>query len=165
MEHDADPKESPDTPNDQYDSPWKEAVEHYLPEFMAFYFPDASAEIDWAKDHVFLDKELRAVVQDAELGTRFVDKLVGLELLNGDASWIYIHLEVQGARQAEFAQRMFVYNYRIYDRYKRPVASFAVLADEAQELEAIHLWFLIAGEQAYPGVSGCQADRLREQTR
>ncbi len=97
---------------------------------MEFYFPDAFAEIDWARDPVFLDKELRAVVQDAELGTRFVDKLVRVNMLNGDESWIYIHLEVQGARQAEFAQRMFVYNYRIYDRYKRPVASFAVLADE-----------------------------------
>ena len=23
---------------DEYDSPWKDAVEHYFPEFMAFYF-------------------------------------------------------------------------------------------------------------------------------
>ena len=65
-----------DTTNDQYDSPWKEVIERYFPEFMAFYFPDASAEIDWSKEHVFLDQELRAVVQDAELGTRFVDRLV-----------------------------------------------------------------------------------------
>ena len=147
VEYDADPKESTEAPNDQYDSPWKEAVEHYLPEFMAFYFPDASAEIDWAKDYVFLDKELRAVVQDAELGTRFVDKLVGVELLNGDASWIYIHLEVQGTRQAEFAQRMFVYNYRIYDRYKRPVASFAVLADEHKSWKPSTYGFALLGSK------------------
>jgi len=119
-----------DTPNDQYDSPWKEAIEHYFPEFMKFYFPDAYAAIDWSKEHVFLDQELRAVVQDAELGTRFVDKLVRVTELSGDEPWIYIHVEVQGTRQAEFAQRMFVYNYRIFDRYKKPVASLAVLADE-----------------------------------
>ena len=101
-----------DTPNDQYDSPWKEAIEHYFPEFMKFYFPDAYAAIDWSKEHVFLDQELRAVVQDAELGTRFVDKLVRVTELSGDEPWIYIHVEVQGTRQAEFAQRMFVYNYR-----------------------------------------------------
>ncbi|MEI7708167.1 MAG: hypothetical protein WCI90_07855 [Chlorobium sp.] len=53
-------------PNDHLDSPWKEAIEHYFPEFMTFYFPDANAEIDWTKEHVFLDQELRAVVQDAE---------------------------------------------------------------------------------------------------
>ena len=48
--------ESADTPSDQYDSPWKEAVEHYFPEFMEFYFPNAHVEIDWAKDYIFLDK-------------------------------------------------------------------------------------------------------------
>ena len=119
-----------ETVNDNYDSPWKEAVEHYFPEFMIFYFPEAYTQIDWTKEHVFLDQELRAVVQDAELGKRFVDKLVRVTLLNGDEKWIYIHIEVQGTRQAEFAERMFVYNYRLYDRYRRPIASMAVLADE-----------------------------------
>ena len=55
-----------DSPDD-YDSPWKEAVESYFPEFIDFYFPEASGQIDWARGHVFLDQELRAVVQDAEL--------------------------------------------------------------------------------------------------
>ena len=81
---------SMETFNDDYDSPWKEAVEHY--------FPEAYAEIDWSKEHVFLDQELRAVVQDAELGKRFVDKLVRVTLLNGEENWIYIHIEVQGTR-------------------------------------------------------------------
>jgi len=34
---------------DEYDSPWKEAVEHYFPEFMEFYFPEAYTQIDWSK--------------------------------------------------------------------------------------------------------------------
>lgn len=115
---------------DDYDSPWKEAVEHYFPEFMQFYFPEAYTQIDWSTEVVFLDQELRAVVQDAELGKRFVDKLVSVALLNGDEKLIYIHIEVQGTKQAEFSKRMFVYNYRIFDRYDRPVASMAVLADD-----------------------------------
>ena len=36
-------------------------------------------------------------------------------------------------KQAEFAKRMFVYNYRIFDRYEKPVASLAVLADEHKQ--------------------------------
>jgi len=120
-------------PDDHYDSPWKEAIEHYFPECMEFYFPDAYADIDWSKEHIFLDQELRAVVQDAKLGTRFVDKLVRVTELSGEESWIYIHVEVQGTRQAEIARRMFVYNYRIFDRYKKPVASLAVLADEHKQ--------------------------------
>ena len=117
-------------PNDHYDSPWKEAIEHYFQEFMAFYFPDAYRSVDWSKEHIFLDQELRAIVQDAELGTRFVDKLVRVTELSGSESWIYIHVEVQGTRQTEFSKRMFVYNYRIFDRYEKPVASLAVLADQ-----------------------------------
>ena len=40
---------------------------------MALYFPDAYAEIDWSKEHAFLDQELRAVVQDGGPGKRYVD--------------------------------------------------------------------------------------------
>jgi hypothetical protein len=131
--------------SDNYDSPWKAAVEHYFPEFMAFYFPEAYAQIDWSKEYVFLDQELRAVVQDAELGKRFVDKLVRVTVLNGDEQWIYIHVEVQGKKQAEFAKRMFVYNYRIYDRYDRPVASLAVLADEHAQWKPTAYGFTVLG--------------------
>jgi hypothetical protein len=115
---------------DDYDSPWKEAVERYFPEFMAFYFPAAHAQIDWSRGYDILDQELRAVVQDAELGKRFVDKLVRVTRPSGVEDWIYIHIEVQGTAQEEFAERMFIYNYRLYDRYRRPIASMAVLADE-----------------------------------
>ena len=131
--------------NDHYDSPWKEAIEHYFPEFMAFYFPAAYAGIHWTKEHVFLDQELRAVVQDAELGTRFVDKLVRVTELSGEESWIYIHVEVQGTRQAEFAKRMFVYNYRIFDRYEKPVASLAVLADEHKQWKPTSYGYNVLG--------------------
>ncbi|WP_267876203.1 hypothetical protein [Duganella rivi] len=33
--------------NDDYDTPWKEVVTRYFPEFMAFYFPEAHALVDW----------------------------------------------------------------------------------------------------------------------
>jgi hypothetical protein len=138
-------KQRMNTSNDHYDSPWKSAIEHYFPEFMVFYFPDAHAAIDWSKGHVFLDQELRALVQDAELGTRYVDRLVRVNLLNGDEKWIYIHIEVQGTKQAEFAKRMFVYNYRIYDRYDRPVASLAVLADQHKHWKPISYGFSVLG--------------------
>jgi hypothetical protein len=49
---------------------------------------------------------------------------------DGSEDWVCIHIEVQGSRDAGFAERMFVYNYRIYDRHRRAVASLAVLADD-----------------------------------
>lgn len=115
---------------DDYDTPWKEAIERYFADFLLFYFPQAHAQIDWSQPHDFLDQELRAVVQDAELGKRFVDKLVRVTRQGGQPEWVYVHLEVQGDMQAAFAERMFVYHYRLYDRYRKPIASLAVLADD-----------------------------------
>ncbi len=115
---------------DDYDSPWKEAIENYFADFMHFYFPAAHARIDWSQPYVFLDQELRAVVHDAELGTRLVDKLVRVSSVDGMAEWLYVHIEIQGNSQQEFAERMFVYHYRLYDRYRKPIASLAVLADD-----------------------------------
>ena len=155
-----------DSPDD-YDSPWKEAVESYFPEFIEFYFPDAHRQIDWACGYQFLDQELRAVVQDAELGKRFVDKLAKVALLDGSERWVYVHLEVQGSAQAEFAERMFVYNYRLYDRYRQPVASLAVLADSSANWRPNHFGFAVLGcehELRFPAVKlldyAAQQDQL-----
>ncbi len=115
---------------DDFDSPWKEAIERYFADFLHFYFPVAHAQIDWSQPHEFLDQELRAVVQDAELGKRFVDKLVHVVRQGGKPEWIYLHIEVQGDAQQTFAERMFVYHYRLYDRYRHPIVSLAVLADD-----------------------------------
>ena len=40
---------------DNYDTPWKAALTRYLPEFMAFYIPEAHAAIDWHQPPRFLD--------------------------------------------------------------------------------------------------------------
>jgi hypothetical protein len=49
---------------------------------------------------------------------------------DGAECWVLVHIEVQTARDAEFPRRMYVYNYRVFDRFNRPVASLAVLADD-----------------------------------
>jgi hypothetical protein len=69
-------------------------------------------------------------VREAEVGRRYVDKLVKVWTKDGAERWVLIHVEVQTVREAEFPQRVYVYNYRVFDRYNRPVASFAVLADD-----------------------------------
>jgi hypothetical protein len=54
---------------------------------------------------------------------------VKIWLAGGDEAWVLIHVEVQAQPEAIFAQRMFVYNYRVFDRYNRVVVSLGVLAD------------------------------------
>ena len=46
------------SPNDEYDSPWKQLIEWYFEPFMHFFFPAAHAQIDWQHSVQFLDKEL-----------------------------------------------------------------------------------------------------------
>ena len=115
--------------DDDFDTPWKEVVTHHFPEFMAFYFPQAHAAIDWSRPHDFLDQEFAALTRDAELGRRVLDKLVRVHLHTGGEQWVLVHLEVQGRHDKDFAERIFIYNYRVYDRYRRPVASLALLMD------------------------------------
>lgn len=116
--------------SNQYDTPWKEALEHYLPEFFAFFFPPIAREIDWARGYTFLDTELQQIVRDAELGRRLADKLVQVVRRSGEPIWVLVHIEVQSQEEPEFARRMLTYHYRLLDRYDRPVVSLAVLGDE-----------------------------------
>ena len=117
-------------PQTDYDSPWKDIVETYFQEFLAFFFPQYHQQLDWSKPYEFLDKELQQVVRDANLGRRLVDKLVKIWHVNGELTWILIHIEIQNQHESDFEERIFVYNYRIFDRYRRTVVSLAILGDE-----------------------------------
>lgn len=118
---------------DEFDSPWKEIIEWYFEEFMLFFFPAAHADIDWGCGVEFLDKELQQVVRDAELGRRYADKLAKVWRKSGEEEWVLAHVEVQGQAETVFDRRMYSYNYRLFDRYDRPVASFAVINDEGRK--------------------------------
>lgn len=93
----------------EQDSVWKEVLDYYFKEF--------------------LDKELEKIVRDSALGRRLADKLVRVHLLDGSETWLLIHIEVQGYFDLKFEERMYVYNYRIFDRYHREVISLALLTD------------------------------------
>ena len=121
---------------DDYDSPWKEALEGYFPEFLALIFPVIQAGIDWSHPHEFLDKELQQIARDAEIGRRYADKLVKVWTLSGRETWVLIHVEIQGQPEPDFDERMYVYNYRLFDRYRVDVVSLAVLADSSPDFQA-----------------------------
>lgn len=154
---------------DDYDSPWKDILQEYFREFLAFFFPQVESDVDWDKNYEFLDKEFQQVVRDAELGRRYTDKLVKVWQKSGGETWVLVHIEVQGCEETEFAERMYVYNYRIFDRYRRPVASLAVLADERPGWKPDQFGYKIWGCEAmlrFPVVKlldyGRQWNRLEE---
>jgi len=113
-----------------FDSVWKESLDVFLKYFMQLFFPHAYEEIDWSKGYESLDKELNKIRPEAEVGKRFVDKLMKVYLRSGEETWVYIHIEIQSQPDATLPERMYIYNIRLFLLYKKPIMSLAVLGDD-----------------------------------
>ncbi|MCU0642821.1 MAG: cytosolic protein [bacterium] len=111
------------------DQAWKEIIEKLFPDFLAFFFPKIYSDIDFSRGVEFLDKELQKILKGSELGKKIVDKLVKVYLNDGSEKWLLIHIEVQGYQEENFSERIYIYNYRIFDRYREEVISLALLTD------------------------------------
>ena len=118
---------------DDFDSPWKEALQVYFRPFLEFFFADIAADINWAKPYEALDKEFQQITRKAKIGKRLADKLFKVFLQNGGERWLLIHIEIQGDYEAGFAERMFNYNSAVRQMYNQTVVSLAVLADERRD--------------------------------
>jgi hypothetical protein len=115
-----------------YDQAWKGAIEKYFPEFISFFYPQIYQQIDWSKTPISLDKELEQITATSNTEKRYADKLYQVWLLDNTEIWILIHIEVQSQYDEEFSQRMYIYNYRSFDLYHKPVVSLAILGDESK---------------------------------
>ncbi|HAB16542.1 MAG TPA: transposase [Verrucomicrobiota bacterium] len=113
-----------------YDGGWKETLETFWPPSVSLCFPTVAADIDWTRPFEFLDKELQEVTRDADSGRRFVDKLIKVFRRSGQEQWVLMHVEVQSDPDPNLPARMYQYHYRLTDRYRLPVASLAILADD-----------------------------------
>ncbi|MEZ6142351.1 MAG: hypothetical protein R3B84_17470 [Zavarzinella sp.] len=116
----------------EFDSPWKETLENYLPDIFELLFPQWYPTFDWAKGFRSLDTELRTLLPDSEAGMIRADALFEVYDLEhpGQTVTIFVHFEVQAQRDDHFASRMAEYYWRIRQKYGLNVSSFAILADE-----------------------------------
>jgi len=115
-------------PPKQNDELLKGAFEENFADFLRFLYPDADHIFDFSKSIQFMDKELLAIVPDRERkkGKRVADLLAKVFLKDGTEKYILLNTEIEGGRDAEFAKRVYQYNYRIWDRYDISVATIAV---------------------------------------
>lgn len=113
------------------DTAWKEILDAYFPDFLAYCLPQLHALIDWDKPWESLDKELYAITKAHLIGKRILDKLFKVYLKSGQEQWILLHIEVQGKPEKYFPERMFVYTYRIFDKHQQLVISCAILTDDS----------------------------------
>jgi len=127
------------------DSPWKDILEAYFPRFIEFFFPDIFPKIDWEKGHEFLDKELQKIAPDARTGRRTVDKLIKVWLKDGTEIWTVVHVEIQGTPDPEFAKRMYMYNYRLFDKHDKKIVSLAVLTDSRKSWRPDRYGYALCG--------------------
>ncbi|MCK9510682.1 MAG: hypothetical protein M0R28_05600 [Pigmentiphaga sp.] len=122
----ATPELSPDL-----DGVWKQALQNWLPDCLALFWPKTHQRIDWRVAPVFLDQELRRLDRLLKRGERRVDVLVQVRLKSGGEALLLIHLEVQAGRVGPaFKTRMFRYRIRLFERYpKHTLLSCAILLD------------------------------------
>ena len=104
--------------NRYFDELWKTVIERLFHEFLYLFLPELGAMVDFGRGYSFLDKELQRIGLPYRKGKKFVDKLVKVHLKNGEEKWILFHVEVQGQDVADFNERMFIYFYRIFDKYR-----------------------------------------------
>ena len=116
-----------------FDSPWKEILTAYFPQAMQFFFPETDVLINWERPYEFLDKEFQQITREAEQGKRYADQLVKVWQIQGEQLWLLVHVEIQGKKEDNFGQRMFSYNYRIFDSFGQPAISLAILCDTNRE--------------------------------
>ena len=98
-----------DQPASDFDGAWKYALEQQFDTFLAFFFPQAHAAIDWQRPVVVRDNELQQVAPEDQAGKQRVDRLVEVYRLDGEPALVLVHIEIQAQRDSAFASRMFRY--------------------------------------------------------
>lgn len=135
----------PNRPRDRYDSPWKRALQRYLPDFMAFFFPRHWREIAALRPRPLRDKEAAQLAREARPHVLLADMLASATLHDGRE--VLLHIEVQAQRDPRMAQRVLDYNQGLAKLHGLPVASFVLLADAGKRWRPHALQLAILGTE------------------
>jgi predicted transposase YdaD len=109
------------------DGAWKEILNEMFEEMLQLFFPKYHKKIDWSVPPQFLDNELQTLNATSDETLRLADKLAKVRFKGGEDKYLLIHVEVQGYADKKFARRMFIYYYRLFDKYEEQITSLAIL--------------------------------------
>jgi hypothetical protein len=112
------------------DELWKIIIPALWIPFIHFCMEDWVDRIDFSREPVFLDKELRRLKPRGKSKNRAVDILMRIYLKDGTSKCFLLHIEVQGYYDESFEQRVFEYYYRITDLLQEPIETLAILIDD-----------------------------------
>ncbi len=115
------------------DDLWKAIIEDFFPDFLHYFFPKwTRLNVDFTQKFEFLDTELAELAPEFVQQKRVADKLVKVFTKNKSEVWMLIHIEVQDYSDKKFAERMFTYFYRIWDKYKKKIIALAIFTEKNQ---------------------------------
>ena len=115
------------------DSPWKDTIEQFTRSLLEVTFPEVAAGIDWSVRPKSLEQELHEITPASEIGAKRVDKLLKVRLLDGTDQWLYLHIEVQMRHDPDLPKRLFIYHYRIFDKYGVSPLTLVILGDTSRK--------------------------------
>lgn len=133
-----------------YDAYWKEIVTVLFEDCVRFFLPEVGEQVDFDHPPEFLEQELHKLIADkSKQGKIYNDKLAKVRLKDGSEQWILIHIEVQSYREKDFAERMFSYFYRIYDKYGPRVTALAIYTGSERQPPDTFRYELFGTEVTY----------------
>ena len=112
------------------DQLWKAILEDLFDDFLRWFYQPYLEQIDFQRPFEFLDQELRKIFPESASKRRYVDKLIKVWLKDGSNSWFLLHVEAQSYSDPDFAERMYIYQYRIRDQHRQKITALAILADD-----------------------------------
>lgn len=107
-----------------YDAAWKTILEAFEEEIVELLFPEIYNKINWNVKSEALDNELLEIQKDIfnkeEAEKIISDKIIKVRMKDKETKILFIHVEVQSYSSTEnvFAERMFRYFYRIWDKFR-----------------------------------------------
>ncbi len=117
-----------------YDALLKDFVTDFFQDFVAFVNPELYADIDWTKPFTFLEQELINAFRGkwkTKGKRRQTDKLVKVQLITGEAHYIFVHIEFQHEYKSDFGFRMYEYRAIAGLRYGiEDISAFAVFTGD-----------------------------------
>jgi Putative transposase, YhgA-like len=117
------PKQAP-KPKIPFDKLWKSMVTDHFEDFLEMFMPELHQEVDYTVPFLFLEQELKAALIDKSL--KQVDKLVGVQLKSGKQEWVYVHVEFENSHSPNIKERMYDYNARIKEKYKKDITALVI---------------------------------------
>jgi hypothetical protein len=133
-------KKSDKKKNFDHDGFWKDLIERFFYSLLRRATPELYAKADIETPPHFLDKEFRDILNtaDPEIHTspHFADFLIAVPLRNGDIDFILLHVEAQGPKGGNLAERMYHYKCLIYGHYRKEPVALAIITDTRPPGEA-----------------------------